>query len=76
VLAFAKKFGIFGGAGNRQRFDNLDRNFNTMKEANDYGLHLPPNMLVGDEFGLVITEQALDAMPLRLIRAHLIRAQL
>jgi recombination protein RecA len=36
VLAFAKKFGIFTGAGKYQKFDDLGETFGTMKEAAEY----------------------------------------
>jgi recombination protein RecA len=36
VLAFAKKFGLYGGAGKHQRFSDIDQTFGTMKEAEAY----------------------------------------
>lgn len=36
VLAFAKKFGLYTGAGKVQRFDDLNETFGTMKEAAEY----------------------------------------
>lgn len=36
VLSQAKKFGFFSGSGKYQKFDDLDTNFNTMKEAAEY----------------------------------------
>jgi recombination protein RecA len=36
VLAYAKKFGIWTGAGKAQRFDDLDVTFGNMKEGAEY----------------------------------------
>lgn len=40
VLAFAKRFGVWSGAGTNQRFDDLDRKFATMRDG---ALHLYEN---------------------------------